>query len=84
MTARDATRYIRSITRRPEPEHFRPIPDPTDFEREMRLAKCWLPTPEQIAAECKLIREEKGDVAEVKAAISELLSEDIEWEFDEE
>ena len=75
---RDATRYIRSITRRKKPEQFPDLSDAAALKAEQKRVKGYVPTPEQIAEECRRIREEKGDF-EVRAAISELVS-DEEWE----
>lgn len=70
---RDAMKLIRSITSRPEPEQFPEVDDDAAFKAEKKL-KHYVPTPEQIAAECKLIRAERGE--EVAAIHKFLTTED--------
>lgn len=75
--SRDAMKLIRSITRRPKPEKFPALSDKKAFESERKRVTGYLPTQEEIAAECRRIREEKGDF-DVQEAISELVSD--EWD----
>lgn len=72
MTPRDATRFIRSVTRNNPPEKLTATSDWEAYEAEKRHSSGWVPSPDEIIAERDKIRAEHGDV---QAAISELVAE---------